>query len=312
MNGAIGPGIDARSGVTASNANGELSMESNQPNANKRHYPPARSLGAILIGAGRLNHQETGRILQLQKEEGLRFGEAARQLGVVDGEDIAFALSQQFEYTCLQPGDDAVSQDVLAAFGSQHPLVEALRDLRSRLMLLWLNKKSSRKCIALVSVRRGDGKSFIAANLAVLFCQLGQRTLLIDADLIHPCQHRLFKLDNRVGLSSVLSGLAGMEVAEPIPQLGGLTVLPAGPMPPNPRELLSRPMLASLLAQARQAFDVVLVDTPSAALAADAPIIAAHAGASLLISRPDTASIDEIAALTSSLDNLLGAVVNQF
>jgi receptor protein-tyrosine kinase len=122
----------------------------------------------------------------------------------------------------------------------------------------------------------------------------------------------LFKLDNRVGLSSVLSGLTGMEAAKPIPQLGGLTVLPAGPMPPNPRELLSRPMLASLLAQASHAFDVVLVDTPSFALAADAQIIAAHAGASLLVSRPDTASIDEIAALTSSLDNLLGAVVNQF
>lgn len=287
-------------------------METNQAEASNRHQPPARSLGAILIGAGRLSQQQAGRVLQLQLKEGLRFGEAARRLGVVDGEDISFALSQQFEYVCLQPGDDVVSPEVLAAFGSHHPVVEGLRDLRSRLMLLWLGRQAGRKCVALVSVRRGEGKSFIAANLAVLFSQLGQRTLLIDADLMHPCQHRLFKLDNRAGLSSVLSGLAGLEAAKPIPQLTGLTVLSAGPTPPNPRELLSRPMLADLLAQARHAFDVVLIDTPSVAQAADAQIVAAHAGAAVLVSRPHAASIEEVAALTSSLDNLLGAVVNQF
>lgn len=287
-------------------------MEINQPEASNRHLPPERSLGAILIGAGRLSHQQAGRVLQLQLKEGLRFGEAARRLGVVDGEDISFALSQQFEYVCLQPGDDAVSPEVLAAFGSRHPVVEGLRDLRSRLTLLWLGQQSSRKCIALVSVRRGEGKSFIAANLAVLFSQLGQRTLLIDADLTHPYQHRLFRLDNRAGLSSVLSGLAGLEAAKAIPQLNGLTVLPAGPMPPNPRELLSRPLLANVLAQARHAYEVVLIDTPAVAQAADAQIVAAHAGAALLVSRPHAASIAEIGALTGSLDNLLGAVVNQF
>lgn len=287
-------------------------MEINQSEASNRHLPPERSLGAILIGAGRLSHQQAGRVLQLQLKEGLRFGEAARRLGVVDGEDISFALSQQFDYVCLQPGDDAVSPDVLAAFGSRHPVVEGLRDLRSRLTLLWLGQQAGRKCIALVSARRGEGKSFIAANLAVLFSQLGQRTLLIDADLMHPCQHRLFRLDNRAGLSSVLSGLAGLEAAKPIPQLNGLSVLPAGPTPPNPRELLSRPLLANLLTQARQAYEVVLIDTPSVTQAADAQIIAAHAGAALLVSRPHAASIAEIGALTGSLGNLLGAVVNQF
>lgn len=269
-------------------------------------------IGKLLQNAGKLKPQDMERVLQLQQKEGLRFGEAARQLGVVDGEDILFALSQQFEFSCLLPGDDAVSPDVLAAFGGQHPLVEGLRDLRSRLMLHWLGKKSARKCIALVSAQRGEGKSFIAANLAVLFSQLGQRTLLIDADLINPCQHRLFKLPNRAGLSSILSGLAGLEVAEAIPHLDYLTVLPAGPTPPNPRELLSRPTLASLLAQARHDFEVVLIDTPSVARAADAQIIAALAGNSLLVSRPNAATLAEIGALTGALDNLLGAVVNQF
>lgn len=286
-------------------------MDMNQSSAIKNCLPPARSLGAILVDAGRLSPVQVGRVLQLQQQEGLRFGEVARQYKILNEEDILFALSRQFEYSCLRPGDETVSPEVLAAFGSMHPLVERLRDLRSRLMLHWLGREGTRKSLALVSARRGEGKSFIAANLAVLFSQLGQRTLLIDADLIHPCQHRLFRLDNRIGLSSVLSGLAGLEAAVPIPRLAGLTVLPAGPTPPNPRELLSRPILGNLLAQAVHAFEVVLIDTPCIALAADAQIIAAHAGVSILVSRPNAATITETAALSSALDNLLGAVVNE-
>jgi receptor protein-tyrosine kinase len=163
----------------------------------------------------------------------------------------------------------------------------------------------------MISAQRGEGKSFIAANLAVLFAQLGQRTLLIDADLVHPRQHTLFKVDNRIGLSSALCGLVGLKVAVPIPRLGGLAVLTAGPTPPNPRELLSRPLLTNLLAQAGQDFDAVLIDTPSGALI-DAQIIAANAGASVLVSRPKAATVAETAALTAALGNLLGAVVNQF
>lgn len=291
-------------------------MDMTQPDAATDPVPPARSLGAILVEAGRLNRQQILNVLQLQQRNGARFGEAACQLGFLDESDILFALSRQFEYAFLAPGDSTVSPEIMAAFGSRHPLVEGLRDLRSRLILHWLgkqsNRESNRRSLALVSARSGEGKSFIAANLAVLFSQLGQNTLLVDADLINPTQHRLFKLDNRFGLSSVLSGMAGLEIATPIPRLGSLSVLSAGPMPPNPRELLSRPRLGSLLAQASRNFDLVLVDTPSVARAADAQMIAAYAGASLLVSRPNTASIAEIAGLTTPLRNLLGAVVNEF
>lgn len=286
-------------------------MDMNEAHTVKDFPPPTRSLGAILIDAGRLSHQQAGLVVQLQKQQGLRFGEAARQLGILDAEDILFGLARQFEYSCLPAGDSAVSPEVLAAFGSQQPLVEGLRDVRSQLMLHWMGREPARKSLALVSARRGEGKSFIVANLAVLFAQLGQRTLLVDADLLHPRQHLLFNLDNRVGLSSVLSGLAGLPAAVPIPRLGGLAVLAAGPTPPNPRELLSRPALATFMAQATRAFDIVLIDTPSAALS-DAQIIAAHAGAAILVSRPNAATIAETAALTRGLDNLLGAVVNDF
>lgn len=288
-------------------------MNMTQPEAVvKDQLSATRSLGAILVEAGRLSQQQAGRVVLLQKQQGLKFGEAARRLGIINDHDILFALSRQFEHAFLEPGDKTVSPDVMAAFGSPHPLLEGLRDVRARVMLHWLGKASRRKSLVLVSARPGEGKSFIAANLAVLFSQLGQRTLLIDADLIRPCQHRLFKLDNRAGLSSVLCGLAGLEAAATIPRLNGLAVLPGGPPPPNPRELLSRPQFASLLAQTAPAFDVVLIDTPSLATAADAQTIAAHTDAALLVSRPNVATIAEIAVLSAALDNLLGAVVNQF
>jgi chain length determinant protein tyrosine kinase EpsG len=286
-------------------------MNMNRAHTVKDFLAPTRSLGAILVDAGRLSQQQAGLVVQLQRDEGLRFGEAARKLGILDAEDILFGLARQFEYSSLEAGDTTVSPEVLAAFGSRHPLVDRLRDVRSQVLLHWMGNEPARKSLALVSTRRGEGKSFIAANLAVLFAQLGQRTLLVDADLIHPRQHQLFNLDNRAGLSSVLSGLAGLQAAEPIPRLGGLAVLTAGPTPPNPRELLARPLLANFLGQATQTFDIVLIDTPSAAIA-DAQIIAAHAGATILISRPNAATLAETAALTSGLDNLLGAVVNEF
>jgi len=286
-------------------------MNRAQPHVTRDFDQRGRALGAILVDSGRLSPHQAMLVLQLQKEEGLRFGETAQQMGILDADDIVFALALQFDYAHLQPDDAAVSPELLAAFGSRHPVIEGLRDLRSQLMLHWMGAEAPRNSLALVSTRRGEGKSFIAANLAVLFSQLGQRTLLIDGDLIHSRQHRLFKLDNRIGLSSVLCGLTGLHAAVPIPGLDGLMVLPAGPTPPNPRELLYRPQLANLLLQAEKAFDVVLVDTPSAALA-DTQIIAAHTGSTVLVSRLNATTLAETAKLTAALGNLLGAVVNQF
>jgi chain length determinant protein tyrosine kinase EpsG len=286
-------------------------MKLSQPHSVEAFPVPLRTLGAILIEAGRLSPAQAILVMQLQKQQGLRFGDAACQLGILQAEDIRFGLSRQFEHSSLASGDVSVASEVMAAFDSQHPLVEGLRDLRSQVMLRWTAQPARPRSLALVSARRGEGKSFIAANLAVLFSQLGLRTLLIDADLIHPRQHDLFRLDNRVGLSSVLGGLAGLHAAVSLEKLPGLVLLPAGPTAPNPRELLSRPLLTSLLSQAIQAFDVVLVDTPSAALP-DALMIASNVGAAILVSRPNAATVAQSAALAGSLDNLFGAVVNEF
>jgi protein-tyrosine kinase len=275
-----------------------------------------RSIGALLIDAGRLRPEDADRILRAQRERGLRFGEAGLELGLLTQEDIRFALARQYEHAVLPIGDASISPDVIAAFRPGHFTVEALRQLRTQILLRWLDSSPERKSVALVGAESAVGRSFMASNLAVLFAQLGENTLLIDADMRDPQQHRLFRLPNDRGLATILSERAGIEVAQRNPSLDKLTVLTAGPTPPNPQELLSRPNFARLIDAGRQNFDVVLIDTPPWDFGADAQIVAARAGASVLIARQDRTSIRSIANIVSALrdcgTHLVGSVVNQF
>jgi len=273
-----------------------------------------RSIGAILIDAGRLDAGTVESILRAQKEEGLRFGEAGVSLGLLKQDDIDFALARQFDYPYLMAGNESVSREVVAAFKPFSPVVEQLRVLRSQLMLRWFNGEPGHKALAITSAGRGEGRSFIAANLAVVFSQLGERTLLIDADLRNACQARLFKLENRAGLSSMLAGRAGREAIVRVAPMLDLSVLPSGVVPPNPQELLGRPAFAQLLQDLAEDFDVILIDTPAARDCADAQTLAARAGAALVLARKNLTSAPDLFQLARSVQQsgteLVGSVLN--
>ena len=278
-----------------------------------------RSIGAILIDAGRLSPADAESILRFQKQHGGRFGDAAVELGLLSREDIRFALARQFDYPCLTAGDPDSGRDprpdgsLVAAYRPDVRIVEQLRGLRSQLMLRWFEAARAGKALAVVGASRREGRSFIAANLAVVFSQLGERTLLIDADLRSPAQHRLFRLDGRAGLSELLSGRAGAEAMVRIPGLRALSVLPAGALPPNPQELLGRPAFGELLQAACRDYDVVLLDTPAAGEYADALTLAARAGGALLVARQDHASLPAFASLAAGLGRtctVVGSVLN--
>lgn len=275
-----------------------------------------RMFGAILIDAGRLRPEDAERILREQKDKGLRFGEAALRLGLVKDADIQFALSRQFGYSYLQPGERGVSQELVAAYQPFSRQVEELRALRSQLMLRWFTGEAGHGAIAVAGTQRGEGRSYVAANLAVVFSQLGERTLLIDADLRYPRQHALFRLDDKSGLSAWLAGRAGTEAIQSVPGLARLSVLVAGAVPPNPQELLGRAQFAELLAQLAQAYDVILIDTPAIETGADAQTIAARAGAALLIARKDHSRLPALQGLASMLSDsgaaVVGSVMNDF
>ncbi|MFZ4481813.1 MAG: chain length determinant protein tyrosine kinase EpsG [Rhodoferax sp.] len=277
----------------------------------------SRSIGSILVEAGRLSPEDASRIMEHQQQHNLQFGDAAISLSLLTKEDIDFALARQFDYAYLNQQDTSLGTELVAAYKPFSPIGESLRAVRSQLMLRWFNADPLHKVIAVVSAGKGDGRSFIAANLAIVFAQQGQRTLLMDADLrAAPTegQHTLFKLGKSAGLSGILAGRCGLEAALAIPGLAGLTVLPTGAVPPNPQELLGRPDFGQLLGAAAQKFDVIIIDTPAGANYADAEIIAARAGAALMVARKNQSLMPDVTLLARRLQEggvtLVGSVLN--
>jgi len=273
-------------------------------------------LGRILQEAGRLDEAGVERVVALQATQDLPFGEAALQLSLITADELRSALARQFAYPCVGTDGDAFSAELVVACAPTHPCAEEIRTLRTQMMVRWHNERNERRCIAIVSPGSGDGRSYLAGNLAVAFAQAGDRTLLIDADLRRPRQHGIFKLSNRVGLSTLLAGRGDHGGALPAPGFGALSILPAGPQPPNPQELLLRPALGSLIERVLPAFDVVLIDTPAAASSADAQGIALRAGAALVVARKDSTRVDDIIGLAGRLRDsgtaVLGTVYNGF
>lgn len=276
-----------------------------------------RSIGDILVDTGRLQSADLQRILDAQQAQKISFGEAAVALNILSKADIDFALSKQFDYAYVVDGQDHFSPQLVAACKPFSRVSENLRAVRSQLMLRWFNSDSQRKVMTVVSAGQGDGRSFVAANLAVVFAQQGQRTLLIDGDLRAPAersQQALFTLDKGVGLSGILAGRATLEVAQAVSALPGLTVLPAGAQPPNPQELLGRAAFAQLLQAASAQFDVILIDTPSGSDFSDGEIIADRAGAALMVARRNQTLVPQTKALGTRLQDggvaLVGAVLN--
>ena len=279
------------------------------------HFPHAgSSIGAILVDSGKLTIEAAERILRLQKEQGLLFGDAALQLGLLTNEDIQFALARQYDYPYLLKGDGEVSSELVAAFQPFSPQVEALRALRSQLMLRWFTGQQERRALAIVSPARGEGRSYLAANLAVVFSQLGEHTLLIDADMRNPRQHALFGLENRTGLSSII-GRGEVSNIHRIPSFKDLSLLTAGPQPPNPQELLGRPPFAKLLAELAAEFDVVIIDTPATDEYGDARAIAVRAGGALMVARKKETRVADLRELVKQLTQsgvaVVGSVLNE-
>jgi len=272
-----------------------------------------RAIGAILVDEGLLTDKDVVEIQALADSSGLLFGEAALRLNRITTADLDRALGRQFNYPLLPVGPGGVAPEVLAAYEPHCDSVEDLRTVRSRLVIDWLDR-SERSVLAIVGAHRNEGRSWLAANLATVFAQAGERTLLIDGDMRHPQQHRFFNLNNNIGLSSLLSGRAGKEAARRVHPELRLFVLPAGATPPNPQELLTRHIFSVVLDGFANYFDVVLIDTPAARETADAELLAAKAGAALLVARQGKTS--ELAlqstfkSLTRSNVKVVGSVIN--
>jgi protein-tyrosine kinase len=255
-------------------------------------------IGARLVELGRLSQADMRRVLQAQANSNLRFGELAVKLGLVGSTDVADALALQFNYPALPTW--ARRSELLVATEPRSEVAEAVRTLRTQLALHWINKLQT-QCLSIVSADRGEGRSFIAANLALAFAQLNERTLLIDMNLRQPRQHEMFRVGNRYGVTSLLNGRNTGREIQRIDGYSSMYLLTSGPTPPSPQELLTARSLTPALERLRTQFDIILVDTPAWSCGADAQMISAQTGHALLVSAPQRAT-------RASTDHLLAAL----
>jgi protein-tyrosine kinase len=276
--------------------------------AMKADHPASESsMGVMLLDSGKITPENAERVLRMQKELGIRFGEAAVRLGLISEDDIQQVLARQFDYPYLLKGESAFSPKLVAAFEPFSAQVESLRAIRSQLMLRWFAR--GRKALAIVGVDPEDGVSLFASNLAVVFSQLGEQTLLVDANLRSPRQQEVFGLKPRQGLSDLLAGRADLDVIARVPSFVDLSLLPAGTLPPNPQELLSREGFRNLNAQLEHRYDVVLYDLPPFAVGVDALAVAGRAGGVLLVARKDHTRLANVARMAEQLAEAGGEVV---
>lgn len=168
--------------------------------------------------------------------------------------------------------------------------------------------------LAVTSSVPGEGKSTACCHLAIAFALHGAKVLLVDADMRKPSVHRIFQVGNHAGLSSVLAGELGWREATQSSGRPGLTLLPCGPIPASPAEMLARG-LPRLLEELRGQFDTILIDCPPALGLADAVAVASASGSVLLVVQAGATKIAQVAgavrALRSVRANLLGIVLNR-
>ncbi|RMF90001.1 MAG: polysaccharide biosynthesis tyrosine autokinase [Nitrospinota bacterium] len=188
---------------------------------------------------------------------------------------------------------------------------EAYRTIRTWIQL---STQTPAQTLLVTSAIPDEGKTTTSANLAVAFAQLGQRVLIMDADLRFPSLHHLFDVPNSTGLTDILvQGRDWREVVQET-DLPNLRILPSGVEPPNPTELLSTRRMHSLLAQLKEAFDLVLIDSPVTLSIPDVAILAPRVDGVVLVHYPIKG--DKAAVLTAkrllerAQARLLGIIFN--
>ncbi|MBD6617910.1 polysaccharide biosynthesis tyrosine autokinase [Komarekiella sp. 'clone 1'] len=191
--------------------------------------------------------------------------------------------------------------------------LEAFRLLYTNIQLLSCDRQI--RSIIISSAVSGDGKSTVAFHLAQIATTMGQRVLLIDANLRQPVIHTLAELNNLWGLSNLIStNLPPEEVIRKFPSMSQLSVITSGPIPPDPTKLLSSEKMKRLMADFHNSFDLVIYDTPPLLGLADASLLAPNTDGILLVVRIDKTDSSKIQQALDHLKispmNVLGIVGN--
>lgn len=190
-------------------------------------------------------------------------------------------------------------------------VVEAYNTIRTNILFVLSQHKG--RSFVVSSSNPGEGKSTTALNIASSFSQLGSKILIIDGDMRKPILHKKAHIQNSKGLSSVLVGFCGID--EAIHEINPfLYLLPSGPTPPNPGELLSSEAFDELMVSLKEKFDYVIVDTPPINVVSDAVVAATRTDGIVLVARDRKTYHDDFKSTISSIEfanvKILGAVLN--
>ena len=217
----------------------------------------------------------------------------------------------------LTPLDDVVepARNVLMAHDSLHARSETVRALRTELILRRASPQDRSDVVALMSPCAGEGRSLLAADLAIAFAQTGQPTLLVDADLRNPQQHKLFPIHNVRGLSQAIEFGTSPHLLG-VYNVPTLSVLTSGIVQRNPLELLSSNRFAAMVEEWRRTYAFIVFDTAPVGEFADGLAVASLAGRVLTLTRAHHTPFRDMQAmlrrLAATRAQILGAVINHF
>ncbi|HWQ43315.1 MAG TPA: CpsD/CapB family tyrosine-protein kinase [Desulfosporosinus sp.] len=196
---------------------------------------------------------------------------------------------------------------------SKSPVSEAYRTLRTNVQFTSVDSET--KKIMITSSGPQEGKSSTVANLAVSMAQAGKSVLVIDADLRNPTQHKLFGVDNGLGLSVALVQDLDYRKYLQETEVPGVTLLTGGPIPPNPAELVGSKRMKHLIKEVSEQFDIILIDTPPIIAVTDAAILAQEVDGVILVLASGEVNKEYARRAKELLDKvgakILGAVLNK-
>ncbi|WP_316044318.1 MULTISPECIES: CpsD/CapB family tyrosine-protein kinase [Bacillales] len=192
--------------------------------------------------------------------------------------------------------------------------LEQFRMIRENINFLSPDKKV--KTLLFTSSSSGEGKSTMAANVAIVFAQAGKRVLLVDADMRKPTTHYTFKSTISPGLSHLLTKQRGLDEVIKRTHFKGLELVTCGKMPINPAELLSSKVMEDLIIEMKSKYDIIIIDAPPILLVADAQILSNKCdGTILVVSSGETEKNNAKKAkglLENSKANVLGVILNNY
>ncbi len=167
-------------------------------------------------------------------------------------------------------------------------IAESFRGLRTNLQ--YLLREEGQKVITITSTLTGEGKTFCSVNLAAIFAMAGKKTLLVGLDLRKPKVHKIFNVSNKTGVSTCLIGKNVYEEVVRETRIENLDILPAGPVPPNPAELIESTRMREIMDAARQQYDIIIIDTPPFGMVTDALLAGRFSDVSLFLLRQNYSS----------------------